>query len=229
MLEKISEITRLPIVPLPAVLVPGMILPLHISEPRYRLMLRHCLEGSKLFGLTYHPEAEGGVLVIPETGSIGCAAEILSVTSLPDGCSDVLTVGVCRYRTEGYETQEPYLIAQIDFFEDDPLEEEEIAGLVESASSLFVRFARAVETLRDLPPSPLVLPDDYERLSFTIASVVLSKPRDLLKTLGTRSTKERLEFLQARLESVVEDYEDRAESHLRMRGDGQRRATHYIH
>jgi Lon protease-like protein len=222
-LEKVRGITELPIFPLPVVLVPGMILPLHIFEPRYRLMLRYCLQGNRLFGLSYHAGAEVGVLVVPEPDSIGCAAEILTSNQLPDGRSDILTVGSCRYTIRSYASKDPYLLAKLDFFEDEPSDQEQFAELAETVSSLFLRFARAVEMLRDLPLSLPKLPEDHERLSFVIASIVFSKPEDLIRTLETRSTEERLEFLQFHLESIVEDYEQRAQSHINMKGNGRKR------
>ena len=70
-MKKANGIARLPIFPLPVVLIPEMTLPLHIFEPRYRLMLRRCLEGDRLFGLSYHPDAEVGRLAIPDLESVG--------------------------------------------------------------------------------------------------------------------------------------------------------------
>jgi Lon protease-like protein len=228
MLGKVRGITELPIFPLPVVLVPGMILPLHIFEPRYRLMLRACLQGNRHFGLSYHPGAEVGILVVPEADSIGCAAEILTSNQLPDGRSDILTVGSCRYTIRSYTSKDPYLLAKVDFFEDEPSDEQQLAGLAETVSSLFLRFARAVEMLRDLPLSLPKLPPDHERLSFVIASIVFSKPEELLRTLDTRSTQERFELLQFHLESIVEDYEQRAQSHLNMKGNGRKGEKHLI-
>jgi Lon protease-like protein len=223
MIERLKHIERLPIFPLPVVLLPGMVMPLHIFEPRYRLMLQDCLQGQRLFGLTYHAESAVGSLVVPVVGSVGCAAHIMSVAPLPEERSDILTAGLCRYKTQEYLAQDPYLTARIEFFEDDAEEMEVPPDLVQDVSDLFTRFLKAMRTLRDAPLSRYALPDDLELLSFAIASAVLTEPEEQLEVLQMQSTEERFQLLGRELDAIIEEIESRAQEHLAMRSNGHRK------
>jgi Lon protease-like protein len=231
-MKKTNGVAQLPIFPLPVVLIPEMTLPLHIFEPRYRLMLRHCMDGDRLFGVSYHPNAEVGRLAVPDPESIGCAARILHVRPRPDGRADILTVGTRRYRIGHYLSQDPYLLAEVEFFDDDPAEGDEheaITALVARVVAYFSRFLRALQRLHDLPERSVALPENTERLSFIIAAAVLHQPEDLQRALEMVSTRARLEFLLTRLEKLTEDYEHRARSHAEARHNGQKRSRSYLH
>src|SRR5688500_1462448 len=118
-LEKVSGIVELPIFPLPLVLLPNEMLPLHIFEPRYRQMLEDVTTGRNIFGVSFFDnEVE---FEKPAVDSIGCAAEIRESQALPDGRSNILTHGVVRYRILNYvDLGKPYLTAEVGFFEDEP-------------------------------------------------------------------------------------------------------------
>lgn len=223
MLEKLKQIQHLAIFPLPIVLLPGMLVPLHIFEPRYRQMLRDCLDGYRLFGVTYHPDSTVGVLVIPLVGSIGCAAHIMSVVPLEDDRSNILTAGLCRYKILEYLRQDPYLVAHIEFFEDEPSQSDVPADLVQSVTELFGRFLRAVRTLRDAPMARQVLPEPLEQLSFTIASAVLTETEDQLEVLQMRSTEQRFQYLESQLMNIIHELEERASEHTAMKSNGHRK------
>src|SRR5947208_4835371 len=80
----------LPLFPLDMVLLPGVPLPLHIFEPRYREMISECLAQEKPFGVVRVKE-EG-------VAEIGCTAEIITVTKkYPDGRMDIVTEGRERF------------------------------------------------------------------------------------------------------------------------------------
>src|SRR2546426_413920 len=89
---------ELPIFPLPIVLFPGAPQPLHIFEPRYRQLLHDCLAGDQRFGIAYvAPDPAPGADPVPSPGDVGCIALIRSNQPLPDGRSNVLTVGERRF------------------------------------------------------------------------------------------------------------------------------------
>jgi Uncharacterized protein, similar to the N-terminal domain of Lon protease len=104
---------RLPLFPLNVVLLPGADLPLHIFEPRYRQMVRECLDTQSPFGL---------LLALPNgIAGIGCTAEILEVTKrYPDGRFDIVTVGREPFRVVELSNGEPLLRGEVDFLEDRP-------------------------------------------------------------------------------------------------------------
>src|SRR5262245_11884150 len=97
--ENLLSVRELPLFTLPVVLLPGALLPLHIFEERYKLMIKQCLEGDKTFGLTYHSESEGWPPVI---GRVGAIAQIMAVVPLDDGRMNILTIGSTRYRSIKY-------------------------------------------------------------------------------------------------------------------------------
>src|SRR4029079_8598874 len=108
--EKIIGIKHLPVFPLPLVLLPNELLPLHIFEPRYRQMLKDVEQDKRLFGVSFF-DPESSTAEKPSLGTIGCVAEVRDVQMLPDGRSNILAIGVIRYRLLDYiEAGEKYLI-----------------------------------------------------------------------------------------------------------------------
>jgi Lon protease-like protein len=103
--------TRIPLFPLEAVLLPLMPLPLHIFEPRYKLMIRNCLDNQEKFG----------VILAKEKGivSVGCTARIVElVRTYPDGRMDILTVGQDPYQVIEVFDEAPYLEAEVEYLEE---------------------------------------------------------------------------------------------------------------
>ena len=93
--DKVRGMRELPLFPLPVVLFPGVPLPLHIFEPRYRQMLSDIRVGNNLFGLAYFDPTIASTEV-PPAGHIGCVAEVTETQTFPDGRSNSLTLGVIR-------------------------------------------------------------------------------------------------------------------------------------
>jgi Lon protease-like protein len=110
---------QIPLFPLPVVLFPGAVIPLHIFEPRYRRMVARCLEGDRRFGLIYHDADDQGPFM-NETGQVGCVAEIREHQSLPDGRWMVMVHGIHRFRIDQGldDSQEPFYEARIAPYDD---------------------------------------------------------------------------------------------------------------
>ncbi len=111
---------EIPLFPLHTVLCPGIALPLHVFEPRYRLLTERCVEQRRPFGIVLIREGRevGGDEVA--IAGVGTLAEIREVTRLPDGRYDLLVVGTGRFVIERVDAErEPYLVADVT-----PLEEE---------------------------------------------------------------------------------------------------------
>jgi Lon protease-like protein len=220
-LDKVRGVRELPLFPLPLVLFPGVPLPLHVFEERYRRLLADVRASNSLFGLSYFVP-ETSTEDRPEVGHVGCATEVIEVQALPDGRSNIMTLGVVRYRVEEYvERGDPYLVARVAFFED----EEEDAGVVgrraEEVTEMFMRIARAMRTANDergtLPELPQGEP---ERLSFLVAAVVEMDADSKQRLLELRSTSARLRRLHTLLAEAVASYEERARTHELARGNG---------
>jgi Lon protease-like protein len=111
---------EIPLFPLRTVLCPGIAMPLHIFEPRYRLMTERCVAESKPFGIVLIREgSEAGTGNVSIAG-VGTFAEIREVGRYPDGRFDLLVVGAGRFAIEEVDSErEPYLVAKVE-----PLEEE---------------------------------------------------------------------------------------------------------
>ena len=220
-LERVRGVRELPLFPLPLVLFPGVPLPLHIFEERYRRMLADIRVSNNLFGLPHfdNPAADESR---PPVGHVGCVAEVVELQPLDDGRSNILTVGVVRYRLTSYvDAGEPYLVGRVEFFED----EDEDAGLLARraarVSELFGRIARSVRALNDdRTPVPDLPAEDAERLSFLVAAAMEMENEDKQELLEMRSASSRLSRLARLLARVVDSYEARARAHTLAKGNG---------
>jgi ATP-dependent Lon protease len=173
---------RISLFPLNVVLFPGELLPLHIFEPRYRRMVRECLDEKTPFGM---------LLALPNgVAHVGCSAEILEVTKrYDDGRMDILTVGRDPYRVVDLFTDDALLEGAVDYLEDDdsllePQNREKLIELYEVCYTLL---------FSGMPPD--LSRSSSQSLSFAIAGAL---PLDLLwkqQILELRSEAERQDRL----------------------------------
>src|SRR6266550_4884212 len=219
--DKVTGVTELPIFPLALVLFPGVPLPLHIFEPRYRQMLSDVRAGNSLFGVSYF-DASTSEKDMPPTGHIGCVAEVSEIQALPDGRSNILTVGIIRYRIEEYvERGEPYLLARVSFFEDEAEDANVLSEGAHEVAQTFTRIARAVRIINDERASlPNISDTDPQRLSFLVAAAMEVDTGVKQDLLELRSTSERLLRLREMLKQAVASYEERARIHELAKGNG---------
>jgi Lon protease-like protein len=213
--EKVRAIKSLPLFPLSIVLLPHEILPLHIFEPRYRKMLADVQAGNRLFGLSFFDsQTTLADAALPEIGSVGCAAEVREAQTLDDGRSNILTIGTIRYRLESYvETDEPYLIARISFFEDAAAAEDEnrLSALADETFEIFMRIVNAAHELSgERGGFPDISRADPQQLSFLVAAALNLEPEIKYEFLQMRSTVDRLERLRAMLAQSVRKVEESA-------------------
>ncbi len=103
----------LPLFPLNLVLFPREPLPLHIFEPRYKLMIRDCLAEEKPFGIVLFEGEE-----IKTVGTTAMVSQLLH--SYDDGRMDIMSVGQKRFRILGFNTEKSYLQARVEYFDDTP-------------------------------------------------------------------------------------------------------------
>ena len=219
--DRVRGVLELPVFPLPVVLFPGVPLPLHIFEPRYRQMLDDVRLGNNLFGIAYF-DSNSSDSEIPASGNVGCVAEVTDAQILPDGRSNILTLGVIRYRIDSYiERGDPYLLARVSFFEDEEEDPSQLAESTQEVADTFTRIAQAVRTIND---ERTVLPDisdtDPQRLSFLVAAAMEIEADVKQELLELQSTSERLERLRNMLTRAVKSYEERARIHELAKGNG---------
>ncbi len=214
LLEKVSGIKHLPLFPLSLVLLPNEILPLHIFEPRYRQMLEDVALDKNIFGVSYFEPRED-FIERPATGTIGCAAEVRESQMMPDGRSNVLTIGVIRYRLIDYiEAGEPYLVGDVEFFEDEAEDENILNPLADEVFTLFRRVAKAAHKLSgERGVFPDVQQTEPQALSFLVTAAFNLEPELKYQLLETQSTIERLTRLREILEQTVDKMEESADIH----------------
>ena len=219
--DKVRGLSDLPLFPLPVVLFPGVPLPLHIFEPRYRQMLLDIRIANNLFGLAYF-DSTSAESESPPVGHVGCVAEVTETQTFPDGRSNILTLGVIRYRIDSYiDRGAPYLVAEVTYFEDDDEDESLLAGAAKEVAETFTRIAQAVRTIND---ERAALPDisntEPQRLSFLVAAAMEIDADLKQELLELRSTSERLQRLRGMLTIAVKGYEERARIHELAKSNG---------
>ena len=108
----------LPLFPLGSVLFPGALLPLHIFEPRYRVLIRRSVEAKRPFGIVLIRSGEE-VGSPAEPHQVGTEARIVAASALPDGRSYIVTQGERRFAIERLISDaEPYLVGKVRFLEE---------------------------------------------------------------------------------------------------------------
>ncbi len=219
--EKVISLKHLPVFPLPLVLLPGEMLPLHIFEPRYRQMLEDIETGRNLFGVSLF-EAGEGFSDRPEVGSVGCTAEVREVQQTVEGRSNILTFGIIRYRILDFiDRGTPYLVAEVEFFEDENDDENAVSAESDVIFALFERVAKAAFGLSgNRGKFPEIQRSDPERLSFVVSAAFNLENSAKYELLEMTSTLARLEKLRTVLESAVGGMEDSAEIHKAAQTNG---------
>jgi Lon protease-like protein len=204
---------RLPVFPLATVLFPGLVLPLHIFEERYRELVRH------LVALPDGTPREFGVVAIsrgweaplstapgasaPPTDvslhDVGCTAELRQVTELPDGRFDIVTVGRRRFRLTGVDSDsQPYLTGEVEWLPE-PGGQEDLADLLAPrVLSVFRRYLRLMradadtDDTVDLAEVTEQLPEDPTVLSHLVAATAALTVEDRQRLLAADDTAARL-------------------------------------
>ena len=111
-MDEVISVIELPLFPLNTVLFPGQMLPLHIFEDRYRLMIRRCLAEDLPFGVVLIKRGtEVGAEAEPH--EVGTIARILKSSHQSDGTIDIITVGQERFCIDRLIHDQPYLRGEV--------------------------------------------------------------------------------------------------------------------
>jgi len=183
-------VRELPLFPLPdVVLFPQEVLPLHIFEHRYRMMLRTVLESDRRFGVVrWDPETKS-------MAQIGCCAEILQCQTEVDDRSNIVTLGQQRFRVLDIVREAPYIVAMVAWVEDEACDEDlnPLAGDVQKALKDVVDLsAKLLGNGTSLPDD---LPDLPRELSYWVGGHLGGAVADhQQQLLELTSTSERLQL-----------------------------------
>jgi hypothetical protein len=133
---------EIPLFPLHTVLCPGIVVPLHIFEERYRALTRHCLETGAPFGIVLIRDGrEVGTTRTLTLADVGALVEIRSAGRYPDGRYDLMAAATGRFAIDSVDlAKAPYLIADVTPLEDEVGDELRAERLAASAIRRFVRY-----------------------------------------------------------------------------------------
>ncbi len=199
-----ETLERFPLFPLGLVLIPHELVPLHIFEERYKLMIGECIEHEREFGIVWL--ADDGLK------EIGCAARISRVLErFDDGRMNVLVEGSSPFRLLRRIEDLPYPAGDVELLEDTD------EAAVEAAETARRRYADLVAEVTDERPEP----DELARLdAYGMAAtldVALEAKQMLLELRSERGRLEQLEGLFAEALARIRHAERAAE---RARGNG---------
>lgn len=185
--------------PLGTVLVPGMLLPLHVFEPRYRALVQDCLAGDRTFGVVLierGSEVGGGDV----RTSVGTLARLVQAEELPDGRWAVIAVGTHRLRVAAWLVDDPYPRADTALWPDDPDE----AGVPPAVVALLQRCTALSQELGHPAPSDLELSDDPITASYQTTLAAPLGPADRQKLLAAPTLADRWTLLHTLLTDHIE-------------------------
>jgi Lon protease-like protein len=183
---------RIPLFPLGLVMLPGMLLPLHIFEERYKQMISDCLAENTPFGIVWFD----GQTIHP----VGCTARVIQVLHrYEDGRMDILTRGEKRFYTEGMAEEKPYMEADVLFIED--AESAPDAEAFNRARTLLVKLQQAGHLTEEIDEPDL---SDPRRLSFAVPAIEGFTHAERQRFLEMTSSAERLQKGVEVLTRIVE-------------------------
>ncbi len=188
-----DELFEVPLFPLNIVLFPGMALPLHVFEARYRTMTADCLADQAPFGVVLAlPEGEFGQ---EKPARVGTLARIVDYEQLPDGCYNILTVGTRRFEIVELRREKTYATALVRPYPDEDVEEGEadLAALVSEAQEALRAYLEVVLVLiGGSEERSIEIPDDAEDLSYLIGMCLACEDCDKQELLEMNSVGQRL-------------------------------------
>ncbi len=201
---------ELPLFPLNTVLFPGMALPLHIFEYRYREMIGLCSDESRPFGVVLIREGmEVGAPARPF--DVGTMAKIVGLDRLPGGEMNIMTIGTQRFRILSYSTEKkPYIVGDVEVLGEEPRAATTAGDLVSSVGAMAQRYTAMLQALSEQPLTPLRMPNSPEDISYLVGAILKIRNVDRQQLLEFPSAiarlqreKEILERENPRLEELL--------------------------
>jgi Lon protease-like protein len=179
---------ELPLFPLHVVLFPGRQLPLHLFELRYRQMLADCRRSENRFGVVAIRSGRAEEARDTDFFSVGTVAQIEQVAELPDGRSNIVTRGTCRFRVRDLLPNSSYVLADVELLEDGP------AGPDETARARQLRELLLPYLASLGAPDELLarVPTDPEGLAYLAAAAIQVELPEQQRLLELDTTAERL-------------------------------------
>lgn len=170
---------RLPLFPLGLVLFPGLVLPLHVFEERYRQLVRELValpaDEPRRFGvIAIRQGRETGVDGVGALYEIGCTAQLRHVQPYEDGRFDIVTVGTQRFALTGVDDSLPYLQGDVELLADEtgaPTEAKMLVAPVQAAFTAYLTMLTEQGVAEVRVPE---LPDEPVLLSYLVAATIIA-------------------------------------------------------
>ena len=185
--------------PLGTVLMPGMGLPLHVFETRYRAMMNDVLAGDRRFGVVLierGSEVGGG----DQRFAVGTVAEVAEAAQTADGRWALIAVGRERVRVDTWLADDPYPQALVTVLADDPSAANDAGAVADALQRADREVRRALALAAEMgEPSPVppgfALPDDPVAAGWQLASIAPIGPVDRQRILADDDPLSRLTAL----------------------------------
>ena len=192
--------------PLGAVVFPGVVVPLHIFEDRYRALVRDLLKetepAARTFGIVAIQEGyEVGDHGVQSSYRVGTLVQLITHERYDDGRFDIEVVGRQRMRLMSMETGGEYFRGEVELLTDEPAEDTPIA--VAAALAVHEEYRALLGALRGEDPIAGELPDDPEYLSYTLAASSLLPMPERQQLLEADSAAQRLALLTTMLREEI--------------------------
>lgn len=190
--------------PLGSVLLPGELLPLHVFEPRYRRLVIDLLEDDSSdpeFGVTLierGSEVGGG----DERVEIGTIARIVHIEALDSDRYALVALGTRRLIVRAWLPDDPYPVADVDEFPDDPIELDLTTALSAALQRIERVYTKAVELGHLVADREMTIADDPIQATYDLAALAPLGPADRYRLLAASDPAERLKRLEIALDDV---------------------------
>ncbi len=194
---------RLPLFPLSTVLFPGLVLPLHVFEERYRELVADLMalpaDEPRHFGIVAIRRGREVGPEAPELHEIGCAAELRRITERPDGRYDILVTGGQRFRLHAVDdTTSPYLTGEVEWLTDEEGQPNAVpwARLVSARFNEYRELVSGKSQEVEMPESPRVV-------SYLVSAAMVLDLDDRQHLLAAPDVESRLRLLARMLRREI--------------------------
>jgi Lon protease-like protein len=194
---------QLPIFPLNSVMFPGVSVPLHVFEDRYRSLVHHLLtisdKSMRLFGIVAIREGyEVGqpALSVQSVHRVGCVVQMTSVEPYEDGRFDIEVVGRQRLRLDGLDTSGSYLVGDVEMLSERTPKGTDTGREADRTLAVFEEYRRRLSQMRGGAVLDGEMPHDPEYLSYSLAATCLLTLQERQSLLEAESSLERLVMLR---------------------------------
>ena len=208
--DEMANIAEIPLFPLGAVLFPNQLLPLHVFEERYKLMIAECLRDDLPFGVVLIKEGrEVGYGAVPFT--VGTTARIAEVQRLDQGRMELRCIGQRPFRIVEIIQERPYLRSRVEYLDHGTGAEQdkEMETLVASVKERFEQHLDILARLSDRDRVKLDLNLDPQTLSYLVGSILavqMAEKQTLLEEPLARERLQREAALLARENSTLQTF-----------------------